>query len=103
MLYNIIKSFGGRFGSRSANFFRQNLFYNFFSTAFSLVSKDFSLAGSEGPTSVLAWLFVASASVSLVSVCVFEASAVYPGVELEIFIVSSTSSTLAILFLLGSL
>jgi hypothetical protein len=35
-----------------------------FSVAFSPVSKDFSLAGSEGPASVSAWLFVASASVS---------------------------------------
>jgi hypothetical protein len=31
----------------------------------------------------------------------FEASAVFPGVELEVFIVSSTSNTLTILFLLG--
>jgi hypothetical protein len=49
----------------------------------SSVSKDFSLAGSEGPASVSAWLFLASASMSFVSVCVFEASAVFPGVELE--------------------
>jgi hypothetical protein len=72
-----------------------------FSVPFSPVSKDFSLAGSEGPVSVSAWLFAASASVSFVSVYVFEASAGFPGVELEIFIVSITSSTLTILFLLG--
>jgi hypothetical protein len=72
-----------------------------FSVSFSPVSKDFSLAGSEGPASVSTWLFAASASVSFVSVCVFEASPVFPGVELQVFIVSSTSSTLTILFLLG--
>jgi hypothetical protein len=71
--------------------------------SFSLVSKDFSLAGFEGPTSVPAWLFAASASVSFVSACVFEASVVFPGVELELFIVSSTSSTLTILSSWGSL
>ena len=45
----------------------------------------------------------ASASVSFVSVsiCALEALATFPGVELEVFIVFSTSSTLAILFLLG--
>jgi hypothetical protein len=36
-----------------------------------------------------------------VSICVFGASAVFFGVVLEDFIVSSTSSTLTILFLLG--
>jgi hypothetical protein len=71
-----------------------------FSAAFSPVSKDFSSAGSEGPASVSAWLFVASVSVNIASVYAFEVSAVFPGVELEVFIVSSTSSTLAILFLL---
>jgi hypothetical protein len=51
----------------------------------------------------LAWLILASTSVSFVSVSIYvlEALAVFPGVELEVFIVSSTSSTLAILFLLG--
>jgi hypothetical protein len=72
-----------------------------FFVSFSPVSKDFSLAGSEGPALVSAWLFAASASVSFVSVCTFEALVVFPGVELEVFIVSSTSSTLVILFLLG--
>jgi hypothetical protein len=56
--------------------------------------------GSEGPASVSIWLFAASASVSFVSVCVFGASAIFLGVEL-VFIVSSASSTLTILFLLG--
>jgi hypothetical protein len=56
-----------------------------FSVSFSPVSKDFSLAGSEGPASVSAWLFAASASVSFVSVCAFEASAVFLGVELEVY------------------
>jgi hypothetical protein len=65
------------------------------------VSKDFSLAGFEGPDSVSSWLFAASASVSFVSAYVFGASAVFPGVELELFIVSSTSNTLTILFLFG--
>jgi hypothetical protein len=72
-----------------------------FSVYFSLDSKDFSLAGFEGPALVPAWLFAASASVSYDSAYVFEASALFPGVELELFIVSSTSSTLTILFLLG--
>jgi hypothetical protein len=71
------------------------------SVSFSLVSKDFSLAGSEGPASVSAWRFVASASEAVVSICVFGASAIFLGVELEDFIVSSTSRTLTILFLLG--
>jgi hypothetical protein len=43
----------------------------------------------------------ASVSFFLVSICAFEALATFPGVELEAFIVCSTSSTLAILFLLG--
>jgi hypothetical protein len=61
------------------------------SAAFSPVSKDFSLAGSEGPASASAWLIVASASVSFVSVsiCAFEALAIFPGVELEVFIFSA--------------
>jgi hypothetical protein len=58
-----------------------------FSVSFQ-ISKDFFLAGSEGPVSVS-------------SICVFEASAALFGVELEDFIVSSTSKTLTILFLLG--
>jgi hypothetical protein len=59
--------------------------------------------GSEGPASASAWRSIASASVSFVSVLiyVFEAWAIFPGVEPEAFIVSSTSNTLAILFLLG--
>jgi hypothetical protein len=65
------------------------------------VFKDFSLAGFEGPDSVSTWLFAASASVSSVSACVFRALAAFPGVELELFIVSSTSNTLTILFLFG--
>jgi hypothetical protein len=70
------------------------------SVSFSLVSKDFSLTGSEGPASVSAWCFVASASEAVVSICAFGASAIFLGVELEDFIVSSTSRTLTILFLL---
>ena len=46
------------------------------------------MAGSEGPVSVS-------------SICVFEASAALFGVELEDFIVFSTSKTLTILLLLG--
>jgi hypothetical protein len=71
------------------------------SVSFSPVSKDFSLAGSEGPASVSAWCFVASALEAVISICVFGASAIFLGVELEDFIVSSTSRTLTILFLLG--
>jgi hypothetical protein len=71
-----------------------------FFVSFSSISKDFSLAGSEGPASVLTLLFAVSTLVSLVSDCVFGASTVFLGVEL-VFIVSSTSSTLIILFLLG--
>ena len=59
--------------------------------------------GFEGPVSASARLIVASATVSFVSVstCAFEALAIFPGVELEVFIVSSISNTLAILFLFG--
>jgi hypothetical protein len=52
------------------------------------------LAGFEGPASVPAWLFAALASVSFVSACVFGVSIVFPGVELELFIVSSTTNML---------
>jgi hypothetical protein len=50
------------------------------SAAFSPISEDFSLVGSEGPASASARLIVASASVSFVSVsiCVFEALATFP-------------------------
>jgi hypothetical protein len=73
------------------------------SAAFSSNHECYLSAGSEGPTSALAWLIAASASISFVlaSICTFEAFAIFPGVELEAFTVSSTSSTLAILFLLG--
>jgi hypothetical protein len=42
------------------------------------------LAGTEGPASVPAWLSIALASVRfiLVSICIFEAVAIFPGVEL---------------------
>jgi hypothetical protein len=73
------------------------------SVSFSLVSKDFSLAGSEGPALVSAWRCAASASQAVVPICVFGVSAIFLGVELQDFIVSSTSRTLTILFLLGSL
>jgi hypothetical protein len=65
----------------------------------SLVSKDFTLAGSEGPASVSAWCFVASASEA--SIYTLGVSAIFFGVVLEDFIVSNTSRTLTILFLLG--
>jgi hypothetical protein len=55
-----------------------------FFVSFSPVSKDFSLAGSEGPASVSTWLFAASASVSFVSDCVFGASAIFLGVSLSL-------------------
>jgi hypothetical protein len=51
----------------------------------SLIFKDFSLAGSEGPASVSAWLLTASASDSFALICVFEASTVFFGVKLEVF------------------
>jgi hypothetical protein len=62
-------------------------------------SKDFTLAGSEGPASVSDCGFEASAS--KVSVCISEVLAIFFGVVLEDLIVSKTSSTLTILFLLG--
>jgi roadblock/LC7 domain-containing protein len=71
------------------------------SISFSLVSKDFSLVGSEGPASVSAWRYVALTSGAVVSICVFGASAIFLEVELEDFIVSSTSRTLTILFSFG--
>jgi hypothetical protein len=100
---NIIKDFGRRFGSRSVDFSGKICSIASSSAAFSPISKDFSLAGSEGPASASAWLIIASASVSFVSVSIyaFGALAIFSGEELEAFIVSSTSSTLAILFLLG--
>jgi hypothetical protein len=69
--------------------------------SFSMVPKDFTLAGSEGPASVSAWCFVASASEAVVSICASGASAILFGMVLEDFIVSNTSRTLTILFLLG--
>jgi hypothetical protein len=64
-----------------------------------LASKDFTLVGSEGPASVSDYSFEASAS--KVSVCTSEVLAIFFGVVLENLIVSKTSSTLTILFLLG--
>jgi hypothetical protein len=63
------------------------------------------LAGTEGPASASAWLSIASASVSFVSVSiyVFEALEIFPRVELEAFIVSSTSNTLPSFFSWGLL
>jgi hypothetical protein len=66
-----------------------------FSISF-LVSKNSLLAGSESPVLVSTWLLAASASIY-----VFGASTAIFEVELEDFIVSNTSSTLTILFLLG--
>jgi hypothetical protein len=73
------------------------------SAAFSPIFEDFSLAGTEGLASASARLVVASASVGFVSVSIyiFKALATFYVVELEVFIVSSTSRTLTILFLLG--
>jgi hypothetical protein len=70
------------------------------------VSKDFSLADSEVPVSISAWCFVASAPEAVVSICADSVvspwqTLLFLGVELEDFIVSSTSRTLTILFLLG--
>jgi hypothetical protein len=71
------------------------------SVSFSIVSKDITLAGSEDPASVSAWCFVASASETVVSICALGTSAIFFGVVLEDYIVSNTSRTLTILFLLG--
>jgi hypothetical protein len=73
------------------------------SAAFSLIFEGFFLAGSKGPASAITWLIAASTSVSFVlaSICIFEALAIFPVVGLEAFTVSSTSSTLAYLLLLG--
>jgi hypothetical protein len=64
-----------------------------------LVSKNCTLAGSEGPASDSAWCF--EASISKASICTSGVSTIFFGVLLEDFIVSNTSSTLTILFLLG--
>jgi hypothetical protein len=76
----------------------------FSSVALSSISEGFFSASSEGPASVPAWITAASSSVGFVSasVCAFEASAIcLEGVELKVFTVSNTSSTFAILLLLG--
>jgi hypothetical protein len=65
----------------------------------SSASKDFTLVGSEGPASVSDWCFEASAPKA--SICTSEVSTIFFGVVLQDFIVSKTSSTLTILFLLG--
>jgi hypothetical protein len=51
----------------------------FSSIAFSSISASFFSEGSEGPTSVLAWITATSISAGFVSasVCAFEASAVF--------------------------
>jgi hypothetical protein len=51
--------------------------------SFSMVPKDFTLAGSEGPASVSAWCFVASTSEAVVSICASGASAIFFGMVLE--------------------
>jgi hypothetical protein len=76
----------------------------FSSVALSSISEGFFSASSEGPASVPAWINAASISAGFVSasVCAFEASAIFvEGVELKVFTVSNTSSTFAILLLLG--
>jgi hypothetical protein len=65
----------------------------------SSVSKGFTLVGSEGPASVSNCCFEASAPKA--SVDTSEVSTVFFGVMLEYLIVSKTSNTLTILFLLG--
>jgi hypothetical protein len=65
----------------------------------SLVPKDFTLAGSDGPASVLAWCFEALAPKA--SICTSGVSAIFFQKVLKDFIVSNTSSTLTIIFLLG--
>jgi hypothetical protein len=62
-------------------------------------SKDFTLAGSEGPVSISGCCFEASATKA--SVCASEILTIFFGCVLEDLIVSKTSSTLTILFLLG--
>jgi hypothetical protein len=69
-------------------------------TSVSLVSKDFTLVGSEGPASASARCFVASAPKA--SIYTSGVSAIFFGVVLEDFIVSSTSRTLTIFFFWGS-
>jgi hypothetical protein len=72
--------------------------------AFSSISEGFFSAGSEGLALVPAWITAASILVDFVSSSVraFEASAVFlEGVEFKVFTVSNTSSTFAILLLLG--
>jgi hypothetical protein len=65
----------------------------------SLVSKDSTLAGFEGPASASAWCFEASAPKA--SICTSGVLTIFFGVVLEDFIVSNTSSISTILFLLG--
>jgi uncharacterized membrane protein YeiH len=62
-------------------------------------SKDFTLAGSEGPVSISGCCF--EASTTKASVCASEVLTIFFGGVLEDLIVSKTSSTLTILFLLG--
>jgi hypothetical protein len=74
------------------------------SAAFSSIYEGCLSAGSEGPASALAWLTGASTSAGFDSalICIFEVSVIFSeGIELEAFTDSSTSSTLAIIFLLG--
>jgi hypothetical protein len=76
----------------------------FSSVAFSSISVGFISAGSKGPALVPAWITASSILAYSVStpVCTFEASSIFfEGVEFKVFTVSSTSSTLAILLLLG--
>jgi hypothetical protein len=72
--------------------------------ALSSISKGLFSAGSKGSASVSAWIIATSISASFVlaSVGTFEASATFlEGVELKVFTDSNTSSTFAILLLLG--
>jgi hypothetical protein len=95
MTNNIITDFGGCFGGNDTDFFNKSWLCYFSSS----VSKDFIFAGSEDPAS--ASVSCSGALVSEISVFASEMAVVFFGGVLEDLIVSSTSSTFAILFLFG--
>jgi hypothetical protein len=91
-------------GARVATFSGEICSMAFSSVAFSSISAGFISAGSKGLALVPAWITAASISAYSIStsVCAFEASTIFfEGVEFKVFTVSSTSSTFAILLLLG--
>src|SRR5688572_11123282 len=95
MTNDIITNFGGCFGGNDTDFFNKSGFVIFSAS----LSKDFIFAGSEGPAS--ASVSCSGALVPEISVVVSGMTAAFFGGVLEDLIVSSTSSTLAILFLFG--